>query len=243
MRAQRGEKVRARFAQRPGGEDFERVGAVEDELREVWSATKPAAGKTWRRVMDDDMFYFYHVAHMAKHVAGGGCGIRTIADLWMLGHRTEPDVAARQRRIERGGLVAFERTVRAVSEMWFSGAEGDDLARRTASFILRGGTFGDASNLVAIHHAQGKSRLGYALSRIFMPYEQLCASYPYLRGRRYLTFFYQLRRLVRGAFRGKLRGGVRELRINQTIEQEQVDAMSRLLAELEISPKQAPEED
>ncbi|MBO5897931.1 MAG: nucleotidyltransferase family protein, partial [Clostridia bacterium] len=108
----------------------DRVGAVENELRNVWASTHPAAGKEWRREMDDDMFYFYHVAHMAKHFAEGGCGIRTFADLWMLDHRTEHDAAARQRRIEQGGLSSFDRTARALSETWFSGAEADDLTRR-----------------------------------------------------------------------------------------------------------------
>ena len=219
----------------------ERVGSVEDELRDVWTATHLVPGMTCRRVMDDDMFYFYHVAHMAKHAAEGGCGVRAFADLCMLDHRTEYDAAARQTRIERGELVAFERAARAVSEMWFSCAEGDELAHRTANFILRGGTFGDAGNLVAVQHAKGKGRLRYVLWRMFMPYEKLCYAYPSLRGRKYLTFFYQMHRLIRAVFRGKLRSGAQELRINQSIGQEQVDATARLLADLELSPKKSKE--
>lgn len=221
----------------------DRVGAVENELCNVWASTHSVAGKAWRREMDDDMFYFYHVAHMAKHFTEGGCGIRTFADLWMLGHRQEHDVSARQRRIERGGLSAFECTARALSEAWFSGAEADDLTRRMAAYVLRGGVFGDATNVVAVHQARGESRLRYALRRIFMPYELLCHAYPSLRGRRYLTFFYQLHRIARAILRGKLRGGVHELSTNQTIDRERIDATARLLAELEITPTPPTEEE
>lgn len=221
----------------------DRVGAVENELRDVWHSTHHVAGKTWRREMDDDMFYFYHVAHMAKHVAEGGCGIRTVADLWMLTHRTAYDAAARQHRIERGGLCAFDRTARALCETWFSGAEADDVTRRMAAYVLRGGVFGDATNVVAVHQARGESRLRYARRRIFMPYDRLCHAYPSLRGRKHLTLFYQLHRIARAVLRGKLRGGVRELSTNQTIDQARIDATARLLADLEITPIPSIEEE
>ncbi|MBO5899012.1 MAG: hypothetical protein J6R04_08380, partial [Clostridia bacterium] len=118
-----------------------------------------------------------------------------------------------------------------------------DLTRRMATYVLRGGVFGDTTNVVAVHQARGESRLRYALHRVFMPYDLLCHAYPSLRGRRYLTFFYQLHRIARAVLRGKLRGGVRELSTNQTIDQAHIDATARLLAELEITPTHPTEEE
>lgn len=220
-----------------------RVTTADKELSDVWSATHPVEGTTYRRAMNDDMFYFYHVAHMAKHVAGGGCGVRTFADLWLLNHRVESDAVSRRVRVDRAGLNTFERVVHTVSEMWFSLAEGDDLAHRMATYTLRGGMFGDALNKVAINHAKGKRGLRYVFSRIFMPYEYLCRSYPALRGRKYLTFFYQIHRLVRGVFGGRFRAGVRELRINRTMDQAQADATAQLLCELNIAPPEKSKEE
>ena len=40
-----------------------------------------------QRSLNDEMFYFYHIAHMVKHFITGGCGIRPFIDLWLLNHK------------------------------------------------------------------------------------------------------------------------------------------------------------
>ena len=199
----------------------DRIGPASALLREVWSYTREVEGCSYRRAMTEEMFYFYHVAHMAKHFAGGGgCGIRTFMDLWLLEQSKTLDRAALGDLLTQTGLLTFAETAKRVCLAWFSDGELDGLSGDMASFVLQGGTYGDKTNFVAIQHMKGKSKLGYALSRIFMPYDQLVHTYPALKGRRHLTFFYQIRRLVRGIRRGKLRGGVHELALNASMTDE-----------------------
>ncbi|MFX7845188.1 nucleotidyltransferase family protein, partial [Acinetobacter baumannii] len=55
-------------------------------LNRVWDAAVPCGGWTYQYEMPDELFYFYHIAHMAKHVENGGCGIRPFLDIWVLMH-------------------------------------------------------------------------------------------------------------------------------------------------------------
>ena len=53
-------------------------------LSRVWDYAAPREGCRFNCVLADEFFYFYHMAHMAKHFAGGGCGVRSFLDLWFL---------------------------------------------------------------------------------------------------------------------------------------------------------------
>lgn len=201
-------------------------------LNEVWSHATPAEGNKHRHELSDAMFYYYHIAHMAKHFYGGGCGVRSFADLWLLIHRKEYDAAAREALIARGNLTAFERTAVCVADAWFSGTELSETARDVAAYILRGGTFGVAENRTAVHRSRGESKFRYVTRSIFMPYEQLCAYYPSLKGRKWLTFFYQIRRIFRLLREGKLKSGVHEIRAAGATDEEKIDRARDLLDRL-----------
>ena len=55
-----------------------------DVLSSVWENLSLRAGSAYFYEMSDAFFYFYHIAHMAKHFEDGGCGIRPFLDLWIL---------------------------------------------------------------------------------------------------------------------------------------------------------------
>ena len=50
--------------------------------------------------------YFYHLAHMAKHVTAGGCGLRSVIDLALMTLNGYKDAEAEE-LIRRGGMEAF----------------------------------------------------------------------------------------------------------------------------------------
>ena len=66
-----------------------------DVLQSVWeNVTLHEKSEYWYE-MTDAYFYFYHIAHMAKHFENGGCGIRPFIDLWILDHIQDIDLIAR----------------------------------------------------------------------------------------------------------------------------------------------------
>jgi hypothetical protein len=207
--------------------------AAKTLLGEVWSHATPTQGHVHRHTMSDAMFYFYHVAHMAKHFYGGGCGVRSFVDLWLLSCEGEETKKTRAALISQGKLTAFEEVAVKLARAWFSTGEMlEGTARDMASFVIRGGTFGVAENRTAVQQGKGIGRVRYALQSVFMPYEKLCTYYASLKGRKYLTFFYQIRRILRLLREGKLRGGVREIRAAGRTGEDKIESTRDLLDRL-----------
>ncbi len=201
-------------------------------LADVWSYTLPVEGQSFRRKLSDDMFYYYHIEHMAKHFAYGGCGVRTFMDLWLLEHRIDHDRSLRDELLRRGGLLAFANAARKVCEAWFSGEPLDELGKMMAEYVLNGGIYGNFDNAVAVEKSKDKRELRYVIHRIFMPYDSLVHAYPSLRGRRYLTLFYQIRRLLDRLFSGKLNRGLNEVKRRNNIGRKQVNTVAHLFDRL-----------
>ena len=82
----------------------------------IWDDAAPLPGKQYHMVISDPLFYYYHMAHMAKHFVHGGCGIRTFLDIWILNHRMEFNPEARNALLEEGKLSAFARGAEALAE-------------------------------------------------------------------------------------------------------------------------------
>ena len=55
--------------------------AVTEVLGKIWEEASPKADMEYHYEMSEEMFVFYHIAHMAKHFRHGGCGIRYFIDL------------------------------------------------------------------------------------------------------------------------------------------------------------------
>ena len=118
---------------------------------------------------DDATFYFYHVAHMAKHVEHGGCGVRPFIDLLILDRLPDRDVEGRDALLERGGLLRFAETARALSRVWLEGEEHTSMTRELGDYILGAGVYGSTENRVAIANSSTGNRFVYLMKRIFLP--------------------------------------------------------------------------
>ena len=167
--------------------------SVSSVLGGVWEATFPCVDGG--RVMTDEMFYFYHVAHMAKHFENGGCGVRSVLDLWLLNHKMEFSREKRDAVLEAGGLLEFERGLRRLSEYWFADGDGEGLST-LEKFVLSGGAYGRTDNSVSIKRIQKGGRFRYILSRLFAPYSLLKRYYPILERHPYLLPIYEVKRWI-----------------------------------------------
>ena len=215
------------------GEKYE-VSNCRDVLARIWEDALPAGTDSFRYMMSDAMFYFYHIAHMAKHFTIGGCGIRPFLDLWILNHAISHDAASRQALLREGGLHRFSAAMENLAEVWFSGRESDDLSRQASAFLLSGGTYGTVDNFTAVGCSKAGSAGRYWLRRIFMPYVELSASYPVLLKHKWLMPFYQIIRWVRILFGGGIHRAKAELRATSSAEKS-VQETGTLLDRLGLS--------
>ena len=204
-------------------------------LDSVWDTALPVEGTKYQYAMTDGLFYFYHVAHMAKHVVHGGCGVRPFLDMWLLDK--QGDTAARDQLLAEGGLLPFAEAARALCRVWFEGAPHHEATLALEAFILDGGVYGNENNRVAIGQQQRGGRLRYALSRIFASRDELKVHFPILERRPWLAPPLQVARWFKILRRGDAKRSLDELAYNSSISHDRAFAMKRLLDTLGL-PKE-----
>ena len=84
-------------------------------LGSVWDYAE--AEENFRYVLTKEMFYFYHIAHMAGHFKFGGCGVRSVLDLFLLRKYISYNQDALADLLKQGGLTAFNEAVCALSDL------------------------------------------------------------------------------------------------------------------------------
>lgn len=209
--------------------DEGRLPEAQAVLENIWSDAAPKAAGMYHYCMSDEMFYFYHVAHMAKHFENGGCGIRPFLDLWILNHCVEHDPVKRRNLLSQGGMLTFAQAAEKLSEVWFSEVEKDLLSAQLERFILDGGVYGTLKGLVAVRQTQRGGKLKYALSKVFLPYSTIKHYYPILKKHKWLTPVFQMVRWFKLLFKGGMKRSLRELKTNAEISQGEIASTADLL--------------
>lgn len=200
-------------------------------LKSAWDNVFPHGNNIYRHDMTDAFFYFYHIAHMAKHFENGGCGIRPFIDLWLL-DRMETDKSSRDELLSKGGLLKFAVATRKRSAIWFGEEKEDALSLQLQDFILQGGVYGTSENRVAVQQKKKGGRIGYIMSRIFVPYEKLKRYYPVLEKHRWLTPFMQVRRWFMLFNPDVVKMAKSEIAANSKVEKSKTDEMKKFLDDI-----------
>ena len=208
--------------------------SAEEVLSHAWETSIPAEGKLWERALSPELFYVYHIAHMAKHFENGGCGIRPLMDLWIMEQTMPRDKKETNELLCKAKLLAFAETAECLKNHWFSGGEVSTLAQRMGDYILCGGVFGSVEKKVAVGQIKTGGRMKNFIARVFLPYETMAEIYPPLKTHRWRLPYYELCRWCRLLFRGSARSVWAELRSNQIISKENIRTTELLLKDLKL---------
>lgn len=168
--------------------------AMAKVLNKVWEHAKPADGG-YRYELDDAMFYFYHIAHMAKHFVNGGCGIKSFLDLWLMEKNRNYDTTETKALLKKGKLTDFAKIAGELSKVWFSGKEHSRVTRLMEEFIFSGGCFGSKETKMLSEQHKSGGKIKYVLSRIFVPYDELKKQYPIIKKHKFLTSICEICRI------------------------------------------------
>ncbi len=198
-------------------------------LKSVWKYAKPRESYKYWFEMPDDMFYFYHVAHMAKHFKHGGCGIRPFIDLWLLDNTYGADQNKRDVLLKQGELLKFAEAAILLSQIWLDDAEHTEVTKQMEKYILCGGVYGNPKNRIAVQQQKNGGRFKYAMSKIFVPYDVIKYHYPVLQKHRCLTPIMEVCRWGKLIFCGKVKSSVQELKCNQDISKTKAESTRMLL--------------
>lgn len=200
-------------------------------LKNIWEVASIKENREYHHEMSDEVFYFYHIAHMAKHFKGGGCGIRPFLDDWIL-NQTSNNEQVRQYLLREGNLYTFADKIRQVSTCWFSGAPHTPLTLEIEQYILQGGVYGNSENRAAVQQATKGGKVRAIFSRVFLPYYLLKVQYPILEKHKALMPFCQIARWWHLLFGKRTKIAKRELAANMSVSKDKKERMETLLKEL-----------
>ena len=204
-------------------------------MSNIWENSYIKENTRYHYIASNEMFYFYHVAHMAKHVMHSGCGVRFFLDLWLLNHNVDFNDSKKRELLKIGGLSDFERVVKRLSEVWFSEMSHNDLTITLQEYIINGGIYGTAENRMMVDHISKGGHIGYALSRIFLPYDIIKNHYPILKKHKWLLPFCEIRRWCKLIFCGGLKRSKAELNKSAKIKVSERERMGMIFEKLGLS--------
>ncbi len=192
-------------------------------LSNIWIHALLKDGYNHLYEMTDEMFYFYHIAHMAKHFEIGGCGIRPFVDLFILDNLNIVDNSKRNELLQQGGLLKFTEVARQLNKVWFDSAVHSDLTSQLEEYIVRGGIYGSMQNRVVVQQQKKGGRVKYIIYKVFLPYNVIKFQYPILQKHPCLTPFMEIKRWFRILVRGIAKQSINELRYSNSITDSEAD--------------------
>ncbi len=201
----------------------------------VWKTAHIKEDSEYRYEMDNDTLLAYLTVHAAKHFESGGCGVRPFMDFYVLRKNIEFDFGNVKKILSAYGLEKFFDNCMHLTDVWFGDKEHTELTRNMQDFIMNAGVYGNAENRVAVKR-KGENRIKYILTRIFLPYRELCKQYKRLRKHPILYPWYTVARWFRMAF-GNRKRVLSEIKNNTNISSERAEYIKEMLDELELNQK------
>ena len=218
--------------------DDERANFARETLEKVWEYATVTSGKKHEYELKGEMFCFYHISHLAKHVEYAGSGIRPFIDLWLINKNMQRDGAEYKSLLSRCSLEKFASLCDELSEYWMRGSgELTETCKRLEKFVLNCGIYGSEENRIAINQGEERGKLKYIWSRLFYPYSTLKNIYPILQKHKWLTPFYQMRRWLKLITGEKTVKVIKEIKTLNSVTDEDIGAISNFMRELGLETK------
>ena len=214
----------------------ENMDNLDKVLIKVWDYSSPINKDNCLEYEQSNEFFFFHLlAHTAYHFQHGGCGIRSILDLYLIHHQMPYNDEKLKILCREAKIETFYEYVIQLSEVWFGECSHTPVTLAMEKYILHGGTYGTKDNSIAMEQTmQGGGHTRYIRGRIFMPYKALKMKYPILERHKYLTPIYQIVRWEKMLSSGKFKKYIAELHLSKHINQEQLDSAEKLLEALKL---------
>lgn len=170
-----------------------------------WGRAKPRVegGHEYALGCEDELIYLF--SHFTKHYRHSGIGIKHLVDIYVfLGAHPELDADYVYSELDRLGIGKFYRNVIRTLEVWFDGAEGDEVTEFITNKIFSGDAYGTEEHLAKYSAAvlakdtnAKKAKNKKLISVIFLNYGEMCKMYPWLKKCPILLPFAWIGRLIR----------------------------------------------
>lgn len=148
-------------------------------LEKAWDYAVPI--ERYKYGFSKDFFIFQIYAHMSYHFISGGCGIRSLMDLWVIENKMGISYSCAKELLEKAGIYRFAIEMSNLSAICFSGEKSSDFSDTLLNYIFNGGMYGNMQNHIAMKKSKSGNTLCYALRRFFLPYRYMVTAFPILK--------------------------------------------------------------
>ncbi len=177
-------------------ENIDKLDAV---LKDAWLYARPKNGCCYE--FSEEFFVFYMFAHISYHFLGGGCGIRSLMDIWVMEHKMGITYLKAEAILKKADIYKFAIEITKLTDACFNSDKMDDFSKELLSYILKGGTYGSIQNNIAVDAPQSHLTASHALKRMKITRESLSIEYPILEKAPVLFIFCWIHRTARLIFR------------------------------------------
>ncbi len=204
----------------------ENIEKLDDILKDAWLYATPSQGCCYE--FTNEFFIFHMFAHMSYHFLSGGCGVRSLMDIWIIKHKMGISYVNAKSLLEKADIFKFASEMDALAEICFSDKLKDDFTDILIAYIINGGVFGSSKNRIAVTKTDTNNILTYAIKRLFLPYHKMVVQYPILKKFPIVLPFCWISRFFKMLFSKKARLAMSELKVASNISQNEVDIMKMM---------------
>ena len=115
-------------------------------FQDVWKHSRPVREGSSERLLTEEFFYAYMIAHMAKHFTRYGCGVRPVLDLYLYRQTAPANFNAKEAEnlLKKIGLLGFEKRLLALARAWFETGTLSETDEKLTDYIMEAGVYGDS---------------------------------------------------------------------------------------------------
>lgn len=156
---------------------------IADYYSNIWDVIKPVSENSYVYQMTKEDFYIHMVAHVARHYAVGGIGIRFVFDEWLFLNKYQNELNFDYINLEfaKINLLKFAENFKNLTIKWFTGLETSELEEDMTSYIFNSGTHGTIKHEQSVKILLGKngvnnfksSKLKYVFRMIFPTFKYM----------------------------------------------------------------------
>lgn len=205
---------------------------MDEVLKNVWEQSVSVSGD-YTFAMPNDLFVYYHLAHLAKHFLYSGFGIRSLIDLYVMTEKGYYDKENVLSLCKTGQIDVFAKEIFALMDYCFYQGQPTEQTEKVLEKMLYGSLFGNEKDgFVYIKRQRKKSKLSRFFSHIFPSYTAMKSNYPVLSKCPILLPFVWIRRWLK-IFSPKKRKEFFTLQSNiENVSDEQQSKTNSLLTDL-----------
>ena len=213
----------------------ENIKCLDRVLDRVWEYSSPCANVNCEYRQSNEFLIFHLLSHMSYHFISGGCGVRSLIDLWLVENQLDYDKEKLQELCVEAEIDVFAESINSLINVWFNSGEYTPTDKKIEKVIITGGLYGNARNKVSFDQAASGGKGKNLIKRIFMPYDSLKFIFPSLDGKKALIPFYWVARWFRIIFKGRLKHAIGEINENTSNTRDSVKETEAFLAEIGLS--------